>query len=54
MIRQHGFAVLSLGALLAYGGCATVNPRPDYDRIAKYVSEATGRRAATDQGRKRS
>lgn len=42
MIPQRGFAVLSLGALLAYGGCATVNPRPDYERVATYVSEATG------------
>ena len=50
MIPQRGFAVLSLGALLAYGGCATVNPRPDYERAAKYVSEATGQESSYRPG----
>ena len=31
-----------LAAVMATGGCATVNPRPDYDRTAEDVEEATG------------
>jgi cobalt-zinc-cadmium efflux system outer membrane protein len=35
-------AALVAGAL-GIGGCATVNPRPDYDRTAAHVEAATGR-----------
>ena len=31
-----------LTAVAAVGGCATVNPRPDYDRTAEQVTAATG------------
>ena len=34
--------VWSLGALAVIGGCATVNPQHDYDRVTQRVSEATG------------
>ncbi|MCO6438602.1 MAG: TolC family protein [Phycisphaerae bacterium] len=30
-------------ALAAIGGCATVNPRSDYERVGRHVTEATGR-----------
>lgn len=30
-------------AMAVIGGCATVNPRPDYERVGRHVTEATGR-----------
>lgn len=30
-------------ALVVIGGCATVNPRSDYERVARHVTEAAGR-----------
>ena len=42
MQKKPAIVALSLSAVAVLGGCATVNPRPDYDRTAKYVSEATG------------
>jgi cobalt-zinc-cadmium efflux system outer membrane protein len=33
-----------VASALGIGGCATVNPRPDYDRTATHVGEATGHR----------
>jgi cobalt-zinc-cadmium efflux system outer membrane protein len=41
-LGRIGIRVL-LTAVAAGGGCATVNPRPDYDRMADQVTAATGR-----------
>ena len=41
-LGRRGICVL-LTAAVAVGGCATVNPRPDYDRMAAEVAAATGR-----------
>lgn len=36
------FPYVLIAAALAVSGCATVNPRPDYDRTARHVEGATG------------
>ena len=38
MVRKPGTILCLLMLLAAYGGCATVNPRPDYDQAAQYVT----------------
>ena len=38
--RSGGYA--SLLALLAVAGCATVDPQPDFQQAARYVTEVTG------------
>ena len=42
MVQTNRLLPWLLPALLALAGCATVNPRPDYERVVKYVAEATG------------
>lgn len=42
MRKKHPVGAFPLFAAVALGGCATVNPRPDYDRTAKHVEQATG------------
>ena len=42
MRLRHAIGVFPLFAAVTLGGCVTVNPRPDYDRTAKHVTEATG------------
>ena len=42
MVQRNRLPAWSLAALLALPGCATVDPRPDYDRAARHVVEATG------------
>ncbi len=42
MAQRPRLFAWSLPAFLALSGCATVNPRPDYERVAKHVAEATG------------
>lgn len=36
---------LSVVVLSALGGCATVDPRPDYERAAEHIRQATGRQS---------
>ncbi len=42
MLRRSGKIVASFGVLVVVGGCATVNPKQDYDRVGQRVIEATG------------
>lgn len=42
MVQRNRLLAWSLPAVLALNGCATVNPRPDYERVAQHVAEATG------------
>ena len=42
MRNRHAIGVFPLFAVVALCGCASVNPRPDYDRTARRVAEATG------------
>ncbi len=42
MIRRRKPGCLWLVAMAALGGCATVEPRLDYERVARHVSDATG------------
>lgn len=42
MIRKHVPVCLSVVVVTASGGCATVNPRLDYERAAQHIAEATG------------
>ncbi len=42
MHRNIRSAMWLSGALIAVGGCATVNPKPDYERVGRHVTEATG------------
>ncbi len=42
MLQKTGEFVWSLGVLAVLGGCATVNPQHDYDRVGQRVIEATG------------
>ncbi len=42
MLQKTGMIVWSLGALTLAGGCATVKPQHDYERVGQRVSEATG------------
>ncbi len=42
MKRKSGIALSVLGMSTFLGGCATVNPRADYERMAAHVREATG------------
>ncbi len=42
MLRKTGKILWSLGVLAVVGGCATVNPQHDYDRVGQRVIEATG------------
>ena len=41
MVKWYS-CVLPLSALLSVVGCSGVDPKPDYDRAAKYIAEATG------------
>ncbi|MEE8170202.1 MAG: TolC family protein, partial [Phycisphaerae bacterium] len=50
MIRRRGTIVLALVGVAALSGCANVNPRPDYERAATYVAEATGQDALYQPG----
>ncbi len=40
--RQWTAYALGCTLLLMGAGCATVNPRPDYDRTAQLITQATG------------
>lgn len=42
MLQKTGKIVLSFGVLAVVGGCATVNPQHDYERVGQRVIEATG------------
>ncbi len=42
MFEKTGKFVWSLGVLTVIGGCATVNPQHDYERVGQRVIEATG------------
>ncbi len=42
MFKQTGKLVIFLGALAVAGGCATVDPHHDYERVGRRVIEATG------------
>ena len=42
MAQKHQDTALWLAALLALAGCATVNPRLDYQQAAEHVRQATG------------
>jgi len=42
MIVNRSVAALSLFGIVTFAGCATVNPRFDYDRVRRRVTEATG------------
>ena len=42
MFDTTGKLVWSIGALAAAGGCATVDPQHDYERVGRRVLEATG------------
>ncbi len=46
MTRQH-FAILAF-PLIAAAGCATVDPKSDYDRVSRQIETATGQRVAVD------
>ena len=45
MPRKPGFICLPTACVAALCGCATVNPRLDYERAARHVAEATGQDA---------
>lgn len=42
MVEKLGIFALCIAGLLALGGCATVDPRLDYDRAAEHVRQTTG------------
>lgn len=42
MIKTHGRIIWPLLALGAICGCATVDPRPDYEQVVRRVTDATG------------
>ena len=42
MTQRQFKAVVSCVSAVALGGCATVDPSGDYDRVAGHVQEATG------------
>ncbi len=42
MLRNMQSAIRLSVALTVLGGCATVNPRLDYDRVGQHITEATG------------
>ncbi len=42
MLERTGKFIWPIAALAAVSGCATVDPRHDYDRVGKRVIEATG------------
>ena len=46
MTKRH-FAVLTL-ALAGVGGCATVTPKQDYDRVSRQIEAATGQNITID------
>jgi len=50
MAQRPRLFAWSLPAFLALSGCATVNPRPDYARVAKHVAEATGQHSIYQPG----
>lgn len=42
MLRHRGVLLLFGAASLLAGGCATVNPKPDYDRVDRHVESVVG------------
>jgi cobalt-zinc-cadmium efflux system outer membrane protein len=50
MIKNCGRILCSIAVPAMVCGCATVNPRPDYDRVAKHVAQATGQRSIYQPG----
>lgn len=43
MVRKYGNKLLLIIGLATSGGCATVDPRPDYERARQHIAAATGR-----------
>lgn len=43
MLRKTGMVLGILGAMAIAGGCATVNPRPDYAEVHRQIAAATGK-----------
>ena len=42
MFKNIGITFWFSGGLIALGGCAAVNPQPDYARVGRHITEATG------------
>ncbi len=49
-LRCLAVALMGTMCLLPLGGCATVNPRPDYQKATQHVTEATGQQEVYDPG----
>lgn len=42
MVKKRGSMFFVPALLVSIGGCATVNPQNDYERVGRHVAEATG------------
>ena len=42
MLSRFSLVALMLGPLAMLSGCATVNPRPDYEQATKRIAQAMG------------
>lgn len=54
MVCKHRWVFQLLLPQLAVSGCATVNPRPDYDRAAERITGATGQTQVYQPGEEQS
>jgi len=48
MIRRRFASLAPVLALVGVAGCATVNPKPDYDRVSRQIEAAAGYRVTVD------